>query len=126
MAPYSSLERRSRNRSEAALELRFWTRVRRTYSRLQGQPGLSWSGNAVSMENFKRASDPLSTAVKFLEAPLVPSTIGTIPRKVRGENCTSQRDNVPGAPIVAYNLHLESRGNDALRLSQIQDVLQDC
>ena len=33
--------------------------------------------------------------------------------------------NVAGSRLVAYNLHLESRGNDELRLSQMQEVLSD-
>jgi endonuclease/exonuclease/phosphatase family metal-dependent hydrolase len=31
----------------------------------------------------------------------------------------------PGIPIMSYNLHLESRGNDQLRLSQLEEVVQD-
>ena len=33
--------------------------------------------------------------------------------------------NVAGCKCVTYNLHLESRGNDELRLSQVQEVLSD-
>jgi len=33
--------------------------------------------------------------------------------------------NVAGAELVIYNLHLESRGNDELRLSQVEEVLSD-
>ena len=33
--------------------------------------------------------------------------------------------NVAGSKILTYNLHLESRGNDELRLSQIHEVLSD-
>src|SRR5277367_3169158 len=33
--------------------------------------------------------------------------------------------NVAGSKVVIYNLHLESRGNDALRISQLQEVLSD-
>src|ERR1700745_1080256 len=33
--------------------------------------------------------------------------------------------NVAGSRIVTYNLHLESRGSDELRLSQIKEVLSD-
>ena len=33
--------------------------------------------------------------------------------------------NVAGSRIVAYDLHLESRGNDELRLAQAQEVLSD-
>jgi endonuclease/exonuclease/phosphatase family metal-dependent hydrolase len=33
--------------------------------------------------------------------------------------------NVAGSKIVTYNLHLESRGSDELRLSQLEEVLSD-
>jgi endonuclease/exonuclease/phosphatase family metal-dependent hydrolase len=33
--------------------------------------------------------------------------------------------NVAGSKLLTYNLHLESRGNDELRLSQIEEVLSD-
>jgi endonuclease/exonuclease/phosphatase family metal-dependent hydrolase len=33
--------------------------------------------------------------------------------------------NVAGTKVVIYNLHLESRGNDALRISQLAEVLSD-
>ena len=33
--------------------------------------------------------------------------------------------NVNGSKLLTYNLHLESRGNDDLRLSQIEEVLSD-
>jgi endonuclease/exonuclease/phosphatase family metal-dependent hydrolase len=33
--------------------------------------------------------------------------------------------NVAGSKVVTYNLHLESRGNDSLRISQLSEVLSD-
>jgi len=33
--------------------------------------------------------------------------------------------NVAGSTLITYNLHLESRGNDELRLSQLDEVLSD-
>jgi endonuclease/exonuclease/phosphatase family metal-dependent hydrolase len=33
--------------------------------------------------------------------------------------------DVAGSKVVTYNLHLESRGNDALRISQLAEVLSD-
>ena len=33
--------------------------------------------------------------------------------------------NIFGKTVVTYNLHLESRGNDALRSSQIEEVVKD-
>lgn len=32
---------------------------------------------------------------------------------------------IPGASVVSYNLHLESRGDDELRVSQLHEVLTD-
>jgi endonuclease/exonuclease/phosphatase family metal-dependent hydrolase len=33
--------------------------------------------------------------------------------------------NIAGTKFLTYNLHLESRGNDALRISQLREVLSD-
>jgi endonuclease/exonuclease/phosphatase family metal-dependent hydrolase len=33
--------------------------------------------------------------------------------------------NISGITVVSYNLHLESRGNDELRLAQLDEVLRD-
>ena len=33
--------------------------------------------------------------------------------------------NISGVSVATYNLHLESRGNDALRLAQLDEVLKD-
>ena len=33
--------------------------------------------------------------------------------------------DLPGQVVIVYNLHLESRGNDDLRLSQLEEVLTD-
>ncbi|RZU35552.1 endonuclease/exonuclease/phosphatase family protein [Edaphobacter modestus] len=33
--------------------------------------------------------------------------------------------NISGVSVVSYNLHLESRGNDELRLAQLDEVLRD-
>jgi endonuclease/exonuclease/phosphatase family metal-dependent hydrolase len=33
--------------------------------------------------------------------------------------------NVAGSRLITYNLHLESRGSDALRISQLREVLSD-
>ncbi len=34
--------------------------------------------------------------------------------------------NIEGRKVVTYNVHLESRGNDELRLRQLNEVLGDC
>ena len=33
--------------------------------------------------------------------------------------------NIAGSKVMTYNLHLESRGSDALRISQLGEVLSD-
>jgi endonuclease/exonuclease/phosphatase family metal-dependent hydrolase len=33
--------------------------------------------------------------------------------------------NVAGSKVITYNIHLESRGSDALRISQLEEVLSD-
>jgi endonuclease/exonuclease/phosphatase family metal-dependent hydrolase len=45
--------------------------------------------------------------------------------RLGGRIALAAQINVPGSNLVAYNLHLESRGNDALRISQLQEVLSD-
>src|SRR2546428_390373 len=59
------------------------------------------------MANFELAPDPLLPTVTLLAASLVAEI------------------NVAGNKIITYNLHLESRGNDELRVSQLGEVLSD-
>jgi endonuclease/exonuclease/phosphatase family metal-dependent hydrolase len=46
-------------------------------------------------------------------------------QRLGGRIALASEIEVAGAPIVCYNLHLESRGNDELRLSQMNEVLRD-
>ena len=77
------------------------------------------------MENFKLANDPFPTAVQLLETPLVRTKVGAVPGGARGRIALVSKINISGVSIVSYNLHLESRANDELRLAQLDEVLKD-
>jgi hypothetical protein len=68
---HQTAECRSGNRAKVASELRFRARVCGADSRFEGQPSLPWPSYSFSVENFKPARDPFSSAVRFLEGALV-------------------------------------------------------
>ena len=45
--------------------------------------------------------------------------------RIGGRIALAVEVNVNGSKLLTYNLHLESRGNDDLRLSQLEEVLSD-
>src|SRR5271165_3817730 len=45
--------------------------------------------------------------------------------RIGGRMALVSEVNVAGKPLVSYNLHLESRGDDSLRCSQLLDCLND-
>jgi len=47
-------------------------------------------------------------------------------RRVGGRIALVAEATIYGRKVVTYNLHLESKGNDALRLQQLNEVLADC
>lgn len=47
-------------------------------------------------------------------------------RRLGGRIALVVESTIAGHNIVSYNVHLESRGNDALRLRQLNQVLADC
>ncbi len=47
-------------------------------------------------------------------------------RRLGGRIALVAETTIRSRKIVTYNLHLESRGNDALRLRQLKEVLADC
>jgi endonuclease/exonuclease/phosphatase family metal-dependent hydrolase len=51
---------------------------------------------------------------------------GVFQRRTGGRIALVAEARVYGRKLVIYNLHLESKGNDALRLRQLKDVLEDC
>jgi len=51
--------------------------------------------------------------------------IGPFQERIGGRLALVSEANIAGRTIVTYNLHLESKGDDALRCSQIDETLQD-
>jgi endonuclease/exonuclease/phosphatase family metal-dependent hydrolase len=47
-------------------------------------------------------------------------------RRLGGRIALVTETTIHARKVVSYNLHLESRGNDALRLRQLNEVLGDC
>jgi len=47
-------------------------------------------------------------------------------RRMGGRIALVAEATIYGQPVVTYNLHLESRGTDELRLRQLNEVLADC
>ena len=50
----------------------------------------------------------------------------TFQRRIGGRIALVTEANIYGRTVVTYNLHLESRGADELRLRQLNEVLADC
>jgi len=51
--------------------------------------------------------------------------LGVFQRRTGGRIALVAEAQVDGRKLVTYNLHLESKGNDALRLRQLEEVLED-
>ncbi|MEG9438552.1 endonuclease/exonuclease/phosphatase family protein [Edaphobacter sp. HDX4] len=52
-------------------------------------------------------------------------TLAPFQERLGGRIALVSEINVSGVSLVSYNLHLESRGNDELRLAQLDEVLKD-
>ena len=52
--------------------------------------------------------------------------LATFQRRTGGRIALVAEANIYGRKVVTYNLHLESRGADELRLRQLNEVLADC
>jgi endonuclease/exonuclease/phosphatase family metal-dependent hydrolase len=52
-------------------------------------------------------------------------TLAPFQERLGGRIALVSEINISGASIASYNLHLESRANDALRLTQLDEVLRD-
>ena len=57
--------------------------------------------------------------------PLLSSSLPLLQRREGGRIALVTELDNGGKPLVVYNLHLESRGNDRLRLEQLEEVLND-
>jgi len=51
--------------------------------------------------------------------------LGVFQRRIGGRIALAAEVSIYGQRLVTYNLHLESKGNDALRLRQLSEVLAD-
>ena len=67
-----------------------------------------------------------------MTSPRSGSRIGTcrisliFQRRIGGRIALVAEATIYGRKVVTYNLHLESRGTDALRVRQLNEVLADC
>jgi endonuclease/exonuclease/phosphatase family metal-dependent hydrolase len=52
--------------------------------------------------------------------------LGVFQRRIGGRIALVAEAGIDGQRVVAYNLHLESKGHEALRLRQLSEVLVDC
>jgi endonuclease/exonuclease/phosphatase family metal-dependent hydrolase len=52
--------------------------------------------------------------------------LATFQRRAGGRIALVAEANIYGRKVVTYNLHLESRGADELRVRQLNEVLADC
>jgi len=84
-----------------------------------GQTTLSkWPISNARLIHFSRQS-------RFWEPHWFVPKIDPFQERLGGRIALVTEINVAGSRLVAYNLHLESRGHNELRLSQLQEVLTD-
>ena len=84
-----------------------------------GQATLSpWKISRPHIIHFQQQSD-------FWKPRWYKPKLQTFQERLGGRIALSAKISIQGASIVCYNLHLESRSNDELRLAQLNEVLQD-
>jgi len=84
-----------------------------------GQATLSkWPISDACLISFSRQSD-------FWQPRWFLPKIEPVQVRLGGRIALVAQINVAGSRLITYNLHLESRGNDALRISQFREVLAD-
>jgi endonuclease/exonuclease/phosphatase family metal-dependent hydrolase len=84
-----------------------------------GQATLSrWKLSHPRVIHFHQQSD-------FWKARWFKPNLEPFQQRLGGRIALASEVEGPGAPIVCYNLHLESRANDELRLTQMNEVLRD-
>ncbi len=76
------------------------------------------------MEDLKPASDTFSPAVE-LNPHWYLSRTEPFQERLGGRIALAAKIDIAGLPLTSYNLHLESRANDDLRVAQLEDVLRD-
>ena len=94
--------------------------------RQQREACLSWAGDALSVSPFKLAHPQVLSSVEFLASAMVHPAHKTLPEKDWRKNGTHQAASISlDRNLMVYNVHLESRGNDGLRCSQLAEILGD-
>jgi endonuclease/exonuclease/phosphatase family metal-dependent hydrolase len=84
-----------------------------------GQATLSpWKISRPHIIHFQQQSD-------FWKPRWYKPKLQTFQERLGGRIALSAKISIQGVSIVCYNLHLESRSNDELRLAQLNEVLQD-
>jgi endonuclease/exonuclease/phosphatase family metal-dependent hydrolase len=84
-----------------------------------GQATLSrWSISSPRVIRFRRQSN-------FWRPHCFLPRVGLFQERLGGRIALVAEINVGGSKLVTYNLHLESRANDQLRVSQMEEVLSD-
>jgi endonuclease/exonuclease/phosphatase family metal-dependent hydrolase len=84
-----------------------------------GQATLSrWKISNPRVIHFHQQSD-------FWKARWFKPNLEPFQQRLGGRVALASEFEGAGVPIVCYNLHLESRGNDELRLTQMSEVLRD-
>jgi endonuclease/exonuclease/phosphatase family metal-dependent hydrolase len=86
----------------------------------QGQATLSpWPLSNARTIHFRHQSD-------FWKPRWYVPQLEVFQRRIGGRIALATEVTVYGRKVVIYNLHLESKGNDALRVWQLRDVVEDC
>lgn len=95
------------------------TQGRRTSPAYHGQATLSpWPLSQPRILRFRRQSSFWRPRWFLPETPPFQERVG-------GRMALVSNVTVAGRALVAYNLHLESRGNDTLRCSQLEECFED-
>jgi endonuclease/exonuclease/phosphatase family metal-dependent hydrolase len=85
----------------------------------QGQATLSrWRISNPRLIHFRRQSD-------FWKPRWFKPKLQTFQERLGGRVALATEIDIAGLSIVCYNLHLESRSNDDLRLAQLNEILRD-
>jgi endonuclease/exonuclease/phosphatase family metal-dependent hydrolase len=84
-----------------------------------GQATLSpWKISKPRIVHFQQQSD-------FWKPRWYKPKLQTFQQRLGGRIALVSEISIQGVSIVSYNLHLESRSNDELRIAQLNEVLQD-
>ena len=95
------------------------TQGTKTSPAYHGQATLSrWKISNPRVIRFQRQSD-------FWKPRWFKPNLQTFQERLGGRVALAAEINIAGASTLCYNLHLESRSNDELRLSQLNEVLKD-